>query len=205
MATVSESSEKKVAVEGDAAEGSQLVGAVKTAETVLRVLPMGLCVAAMAVMLTNSQSTDDYGAVTYSDLSGFRYLVYADGVCAAYSLLSAFYTAATSRCPSTLRRAWTLFFFDQVLTYVVLAAGAVAAEILYLARNGDERVTWSRVCGMFGGFCSRATASAGATFAAAACYVGLSLVSSYRLFSAYSAPIPFLSKGGEVAALPFPG
>uniref|UniRef100_A0A1D1YP05 CASP-like protein n=1 Tax=Anthurium amnicola TaxID=1678845 RepID=A0A1D1YP05_9ARAE len=178
--------------------------AAKAAETVLRVVPMGLCLAAMAVMLKNTQESGEFGDVSYADLSGFRYLVYADGICAAYSLFSAFYTAATARRPPSLSRSWTLFFFDQVVTYVVLAAGAAAAEILYLAHHGDKEVTWSKACGVFGGFCRRAAASAGATFGAAACYVGLSLVSSHRLFSSYSAPhVPFLPKAVEVAAPPF--
>lgn len=93
---------------------------------------------------------------------------------------------------------------QKVLTYVLLAAASAAAEILYLTHNGDDQVTWSKVCDMFGPFCRLAVASTGVTFGAAACFVGLSLVSSYRLFSAYDAPVPFLTKGLEVATGPFP-
>jgi len=91
----------------------------------------------------------------------------------------------------------------QVLTYVILAAGTVSAEIIYLAYNGDTHVTWSKECGVFNGFCKKATTSVGITFAAVVCYAMLSLISSYRLFSAYEAPVPFLSsKGMEIAAFP---
>ncbi|XP_020243422.1 LOW QUALITY PROTEIN: CASP-like protein 2A1 [Asparagus officinalis] len=97
----------------------------------------------------------------------------------------------------------TTEFRDSVLTYVILAAGAVSSEIIHLAYNGDEQVTWSKECGVFSGFCNKATTSIGITFGAVACYIVLSLISSYRLFSAYEAPIPFLSsKDMEIAAFP---
>lgn len=43
----------------------------------------------------------------------YRYLVHANGVCAAYSLLSAIVSAVPR--PSTMPRAWTFFLLDQVL------------------------------------------------------------------------------------------
>ncbi|XP_008804521.1 CASP-like protein 2A1 [Phoenix dactylifera] len=174
--------------------------AVRTAETVLRVVPMGLCLAALVLMLKNAQ-VNDFGSVSYADLTPFRYLVYANGFCAGYSLLSASYTAMPR--PNTLSRSWVLFFFDQVFTYVILAAGTVSAELTYLAYNGDEAVTWSKQCGVFNSFCRRATASIGITFGAVACYAVLSLLSSYRLFSTYEAPLSFVGKSGrESSAFP---
>ncbi|KAJ0983731.1 hypothetical protein J5N97_002087 [Dioscorea zingiberensis] len=202
MVIVEEDKTRKV-VRNDARE-EEVVGnlgsVMRTAETLLRVVPIGLCLAALVVMLKNSQD-NDYGSVSYSNLGAFTYLVYANGICAGYSFFSAFYTALPR--PPTMSRAWTIFFLDQVLTYVILAAGTVSAEIVYLAYNGDKDVTWSRECGVFNGFCKRATASVSITFGSVACYVLLSLLSSYRLFSSYDAPIPFLSsKGVEIAAFP---
>ncbi|KAL0908453.1 hypothetical protein M5K25_022949 [Dendrobium thyrsiflorum] len=170
--------------EADAIESC--VSAIRIAETLLRVVPMGFCLAALIITLKNSVD-NDFGSISYSDLGSFKYLVYMNGLCAGYSIFSAFYTAIPR--PLSMSRAWTLFFLDQVVTYAILAAGAAAAEIVYLAYEGDEQVTWSRVCGLFGGFCRKATASVGITFGAVACYVLLSLISSYRLFSAYHAPV----------------
>ncbi|KAI5662151.1 hypothetical protein M9H77_21474 [Catharanthus roseus] len=158
---------------------------MRTAETMLRILPMALCVVALIIMLKDSQS-NEYGSLSYSDLGAFRYLVHANGICAGYSLLSAV-VAAVPR-PSTMPRAWTFFVLDQVLTYVILAAGSVSTEVVYLAYKGDEDVTWSATCGSFGGFCRKATASVALTFIVVLCYAGLSLISSYRLFSKYEAP-----------------
>lgn len=88
----------------------------------------------------------------------------------------------------------------QVLTYLILAAGSVSMEVLYLARNGDVAITWSAACGSFGGFCYKATASVIITFVAVACYAVLSLLSSYKLFSKFDAPIAYPGKNIEVAA-----
>ncbi|ESR55464.1 hypothetical protein WN944_014550 [Citrus x changshan-huyou] len=171
--------------------------ALRTAEPIARLVPMALCVAALVLMLKNSE-TSDFGSLSYSDLGAFRYLVHANGICAGYSLLSAI-IAAMPR-PSTMSQAWTFFFLDQLLTYLILAAGAVSTEVLYLERKGDLAITWSAVCGSFGGFCHKAIASVIITFVAVACYVVLSLISSYKLFSKYDAPIACSGKNIEVAA-----
>ncbi|XP_004243226.1 CASP-like protein 2A1 [Solanum lycopersicum] len=171
---------------------------MRTAETMLRLLPMGLCVVALVIMLKNQQ-TNDYGSITYSDLGTFRYLVHANGICAGYSLLSAI-VAVVPR-PITMSRAWTFFLLDQLLTYAILAAGAVSTEVMYLAYKGDPEVSWSESCGSFRGFCHKATASVSITFIVSLCYAGLSLLSSYRLFSKYDAPVgSYNNKGGiEIA------
>ncbi|XP_042514903.1 CASP-like protein 2A1 [Macadamia integrifolia] len=171
---------------------------VQTAETLLRLFPMVLCVTALVIMLKDSQ-TSDFGSISSLDLGAFKYLVYANGICAGYSLLSAFYTAVPRS--STMSRAWTVFFFDQILTYMILAAGTVSAEMLYLAYKGDEAITWSEACGSFSGFCRKATTSVIITFAAVACYAGLSFISSYRLFSRYDPPVSHLSDKGVESAV----
>lgn len=73
---------------------------------------------------------------------------------------------------------------------MVLAAGAVSTEVLYLAYNGDTSTTWSKACGSFNGFCRRATASVAMTLVAVALYAMLSLISSYKLFSRFDPPVP---------------
>ncbi|CAL0334791.1 unnamed protein product [Lupinus luteus] len=172
-------------VSGEELEGNG--GVLRSAETLLRLVPIALCVSALVLMLKNSQQ-NDYGSVDYTDLGAFRYLVHANGICAGYSLLSAAIIVAMPS-PSTMPRAWTFFLLDQVLTYIILAAGAVSMEVLYLAENGDPATTWSSACGSFGRFCHKATASIAITFVAVLCYVVLSLISSYKLFSKYDAPV----------------
>ncbi|CAJ1960725.1 unnamed protein product [Sphenostylis stenocarpa] len=172
---------------------------LRTAETFLRLLPVGLCVSALVLMLKNSQQ-NQYGSVDYTDLGAFKYLVHANGICAGYSLFSAVISAMPR--PSTMPRAWTFFLLDQVLTYIILAAGAVSTEVLYLAENGNTATTWSAACGSFGQFCNKVTASIAITFVAVLCYALLSLISSYKLFTKYEAPACRPTAPIEVAAFP---
>ncbi|ESQ35083.1 hypothetical protein EUTSA_v10008792mg [Eutrema salsugineum] len=160
---------------------------IRTAETMLRLAPVGLCVAALVVMLKDSQ-TNEFGSISYSNLSAFRYLVHANGICAGYSLLSAAIAAMPAGSSSTMTRVWTFFCLDQILTYVVLAAGAVSTEVLYLAYKGDDSITWSDACSSFGSFCHRATAAVVITFVVVCFYVVLSLISSYKLFTRFDPP-----------------
>ncbi|WVY94666.1 hypothetical protein V8G54_033754 [Vigna mungo] len=146
---------------GDELEGN--TNNLRTVETFLRLLPVGLCVSALVLMLKNSQQ-NQYGSVDYTDLGAFKYLV---------------------------------------LTYIVLAAGAVSTEVLYLAENGNTATTWSSACGSFGRFCNKVTASITITFVAVLCYVLLSLISSYKLFTKYDAPAACRPTAPiEVAAFP---
>ncbi|CAI9757139.1 unnamed protein product [Fraxinus pennsylvanica] len=168
---------------------------MRTAETLLRILPMALCVVALVIMLKDSQ-TNEFGSLYYSDIGAFRYLVHASGICAGYSLLSAIAAAIPKQL--TMSRAWTFFVLDQLLTYIILAAGAISTEVVYLAYKGDATITWSQTCGSFGGFCRRATASIAITFIVTLCYAGLTLISSYRLFSKYDAPVAYTNRGVEI-------
>ncbi|KAI7749925.1 hypothetical protein M8C21_005747 [Ambrosia artemisiifolia] len=168
---------------------------IRTAETLLRLVPVGLCVAALAVMIKDSE-TNEYGSLSYSNITAFRFLVHANGILAGYSLLSAAFTAVPR--PVTMSRAWTFFLLDQVLTYLILAAGAVATEVAFLTYKGDVAVTWSEACGTYGRFCKQATTSIIITFLVVVCYILLSLISSYRLFSKYDAPVGYRNKGIEI-------
>lgn len=59
----------RVVVDGEDERGS--TGGMRTAETLLRLFPMALCVVALVIMLKNSQ-TNDFGSLSYSDLGAFK-------------------------------------------------------------------------------------------------------------------------------------
>ncbi|XP_061347494.1 CASP-like protein 2A2 [Gastrolobium bilobum] len=192
--------EKGNGVEATRSDDEELEGNATTlriVETFLRLLPIGLCVTSLLIMLKNSQD-NDYGSIAYTDLGAFRYLVHANGICAGYSLLSAAIVALPRA--STMPRAWTFFLLDQVLTYIILAAGAVSTEVLYLADRGNTATMWSSACGSFGPFCHKVTASIAITFVAVVCYIVLSLISSYNLFSKFDAPASNPTKNINIAA-----
>ncbi|AEE75510.1 unnamed protein product [Arabidopsis thaliana] len=158
----------------------------KSAEAVLRVASMALSITGLVIMIKNSIS-NEFGSVSYSNIGAFMYLVSANGVCAAYSLLSALAILALP-CPISKVQVRTLFLLDQVVTYVVLAAGAVSAETVYLAYYGNIPITWSSACDSYGSFCHNALISVVFTFVVSLLYMLLSLISSYRLFTRFEAP-----------------
>ncbi|KAH9305297.1 hypothetical protein KI387_009701, partial [Taxus chinensis] len=125
----------------------------KWVERGLRIAAVGLCVAALVAMVKSKQ-LNDYGTLHYNYVAAFKYLTYANGICAVYSVLSAFNSAVPQFC--SLSRAWIVFSFDQAFTYLILIAGAVATEVLYLAHEGDEQITWYKMCPYYGRFCNKA-------------------------------------------------
>lgn len=48
---------------------------IRTAETLLRLFPVGLCVAALVIMIKDSEN-NEYGSLSYSNITAFRYLRY---------------------------------------------------------------------------------------------------------------------------------
>lgn len=65
-----EAAQTSMALPGYGAEGEGKLMNGGT-ETLLRLVPMGLCVTALVIMLKNSQSSD-YGSISYSNLGAFR-------------------------------------------------------------------------------------------------------------------------------------
>jgi len=71
----------------------------------------------------------------------------------------------------------------QASACLLVTSASAAAELLQLARRGDREVSWGEVCSYFGRFCGKATVSLALHAAALACFVALSLVSAFRVFS----------------------
>lgn len=89
-----------------------------------------------------------------------------------------------------------VFAWLQVTVYMLLTASATSTEILVLIYNGNEKVTWSEACSYYHDFCTKAKTSVLISYSTVFCYVGLTLLSSFLLFSRYKHPFPFLRKGG---------
>lgn len=156
----------------------------KLPEMALRLCVIPLTLASLWEMATNKQADDTYGEVKFSNLSGFKYLVCINAITAAYSLVS----ILLSSFKSLGHYDWLIFIMDQAAAYLLVTSGSAAAEVLYLAREGDREVSWSEVCSYFGRFCGRATVSVALHAAALLCFVALALISAFRVFSKCAAP-----------------
>jgi len=79
-------------------------------ELALRLCAVPLAVASLWEMVTNRQADDTYGEVSFSDLSGFTYLVGINAVTAAYAVAS----ILLSPFKSFPRHDWLILVLDQV-------------------------------------------------------------------------------------------
>ncbi|CAD6247564.1 unnamed protein product [Miscanthus lutarioriparius] len=156
-----------------------MAAGLKVPEMALRVCVVPLALASLWEMATNAQADDTYGEVKFSDLSGFSYLVGVNAVTAAYAVAS----ILLSSFKPLARYGWVILVMDQASAYLLVTSASAAAELLQLARRGDREVSWGEVCSYFGRFCGKATVSLALHAAALACFVALSLVSAFRVFS----------------------
>ncbi|KAG0470893.1 hypothetical protein HPP92_017012 [Vanilla planifolia] len=157
---------------------------VASLEVFLRLSVLPLCVASAVMVVQANDSSDEYGSVRFSNISGFKFLFSMDCIAASY----AFASATLLLCRTQKRNPWVLFVLDQLVTYLMVTSSSAAAELLYLAYEGDREVSWSEVCSYFGRFCSRAKVSLFLHFVALFCFVCVSLLSAMRVLSAFGPP-----------------
>ncbi|XP_058094828.1 CASP-like protein 2D1 [Magnolia sinica] len=164
---------------------------LRVVDICLRLSTIPLSVASIWVMATNKQFNADYGMLQFSNLSGLKYLVSINAICAAYALLALVFNAWLGYFISDT----ILFVSDQVLAYLMVTSGAAVAEILYLGYKGDRKVSWSEACSSYGRFCSKAKVSLILHAVVFICFLILAVISAYRLFTKFEAPC--ISKEGN--------
>ncbi|KAG1368334.1 CASP-like protein 2D1 [Cocos nucifera] len=158
----------------------------------LRLSVIPLSVASLWLMASNKQASDAYGKVEFSNLSGLKYLVGINAIATGYAIASVLLL-----CLRCFNSDWPLFISDQVMAYLMVTAGSAVAEVLYLAYEGDRDVSWSEVCSYYGMFCGKIKVSLALHFVALVCFVVLSLISAYRIFSKFEAPSVLSEEVGE--------
>ncbi|XP_027061595.1 CASP-like protein 2D1 [Coffea arabica] len=160
------------------------VSGLKVLDCALRLFLVPFSIAAIWLTLTNHQDNSSYGELVSSYFMGLKYMVYISAVSAGYALLAA--VSLWVRC--LVGKAWIFFVSDQVVAYLMVTAMAALGEILYLAYNGDQKVTWSEACTSYGRFCHRMKLILGFHVVALWCFLLLAVISAYRLFSRFGPP-----------------
>ncbi|KAJ3674861.1 hypothetical protein LUZ60_005477 [Juncus effusus] len=153
-------------------------------ELSLRLCVIPFALSSLFVMVSNKQTSDIYGTVEFNNLTGFKYLVCINAISCGYSLASIF----ISKLKCFKIHDWVLFILDQVMTYLMITSGSAVTEILYLSEKGDREVSWSEVCSYFGFFCNKTKISLALHVIALLCFIILSLISAFKLFSKFEAP-----------------
>ncbi|XP_050218838.1 CASP-like protein 2D1 [Mercurialis annua] len=166
---------------------------LKLIDSSLRICVIPLSVATIWLTVTNHQDNSSYGNLKYSNLLGLRYMICTSALCGAY----AFVAAASTWIKCLVNKVWVFFFSDQIITYLMVTSVAAVYEIIYLAYNGDQRVTWSEACSSYGKFCERMKIAL-VLHALSLCFFAiLAIISAYRAFTVFQPP--FSSKQGHVS------
>lgn len=164
----------------------------------LRVLTFLLSLASLVLLLKSEQTVRlSTGLqlvdlqVKYSDTSALMFLLSSNGIVAFYCFLQVASSVSGLAGMSSTGKVgwWAIFFLDQALAYVLLAAASSATEVDYLARNGNVKTSWEPLCPTYGFFCRMVRASLVFSFASVLLLAVLSVLSARHLFRHYSRPL----------------
>lgn len=87
--------------------------------------------------------------------------------------------------------------FEQIVAYLLVTSVAAVLEILQLAYNGDQEVTWSEACRSYGKFCNKMKIAFVLQALTLICFIILAVISAYRFFSLFEPPSVSSSKEVE--------
>ncbi|XP_060209140.1 CASP-like protein 2D1 [Lycium barbarum] len=157
---------------------------LKVLDCTLRLFVIPLSIASIWLSVSNQQDNSSYGRLEFSNFTGLKYMVGISAASGGYAL----FTAISLWVKSLVSKAWFFFVSDQLVAYLMVTSLAAIWEILYLAYNGDQKVSWSEACSSYGKFCGRLKLVLVLHAIALCCFLALAVISAYRVFSRYQPP-----------------
>ncbi|XP_071695992.1 CASP-like protein 2D1 [Rutidosis leptorrhynchoides] len=158
---------------------------LKMLDSSLRLIVIPLSLSSMWLTVTNHQDNEIYGKLEFSNLKGLNFLVSISAIAAGYALVA----VISIWVKNLVNKAWIFFVCDQVVAYLMMACGGSFGELVYLAYNGNQKVTWSEACSSYGRFCGRLNLILVLHSIALFCFCVLSLISAFRLFTRFEPPL----------------
>ncbi|XP_021906036.1 CASP-like protein 2D1 isoform X2 [Carica papaya] len=152
---------------------------LKLLDSSLRLCVIPLSAATIWVTVTNQQDNSSYGRLEYTNLMGLKYMILISAVTGCYALLAAI--SSWIKC--------------LIIAYLLVTSGSAVLEILDLTYNGDREITWSEACSSFGNFCHKIKVAVILHAFLLSCFVILSVISAFRVFSFFGPP--FLSSQNQ--------
>ncbi|KAL3519288.1 hypothetical protein ACH5RR_017437 [Cinchona calisaya] len=164
---------------------------VRIAELVLRCLICGLAVLAAVLIGTDTQVKEIFTIkekAKFTEMKALVFLVIANGIAAAYSLVQVL------RCIASMIRgnvlfnkplAWAIFSGDQLMAYLSLTAVAAAAQSAVFAKFGQTELQWMKTCNIYGKFCNQVGEGMASAVIVSLSMVVLSGISAFSLFRLY--------------------
>ncbi|XP_050215234.1 CASP-like protein 2B1 [Mercurialis annua] len=164
---------------------------VRLAELLLRCLICGLGVLSAVLISTDTQVKEIFSirkTAKFTDMKALVFLVIANGIAAAYSLVQGVRCVICMVRGSVLFNkpvAWVIFSGDQVMAYLTLAAVAAAAQSAAFAKLGQPELQWMKICTMYGKFCNQVGEGIASAMLVSVSMVVLSCISAFSLFRLY--------------------
>ncbi|XP_051129125.1 CASP-like protein 2B1 [Andrographis paniculata] len=164
---------------------------VKLAELVLRCVICALAILSAALIATDSQVREFFTIrkeARFTDMKSLVFLVTANGLAAAYSLIQVL------RCIVSMIRgtvlfnkplAWAIFSGDQAMAYLTMAAIAASAQSAVFAQFGQKELQWMKTCNLYGKFCNQVGEGVACAVIVCLALVALSGISAFSLFRLY--------------------
>ncbi|KAK4717148.1 hypothetical protein R3W88_015486 [Solanum pinnatisectum] len=164
---------------------------VRIIELILRCLILGLAIIGAVLIGTDSQVKVIFSIkkeAKFTDMKVLVFLVIANGLAAAYSLIQVL------RCIFSMIRgsvlfnkplAWVIFSGDQLMAYLILAAVAAAAQSGVISKFGQPELQWMKVCNLYGKFCNQIGEGIASSLIVSLSMIALSGISAFSLFRLY--------------------
>ncbi|KAK4271027.1 hypothetical protein QN277_019782 [Acacia crassicarpa] len=164
---------------------------VRTAELVLRCVIVALGILAAVLVATDTQVKQIFTIrkkAKFTDMKVLVFVVVANGIAAAYSLIQGLHCAVSMATGTVLFNkplAWLIFLADQVMAYVTVSAVAAALQSAVFAKEGQTELQWMKICSMYGRFCNQVGEGIASALVASLSMVVLSCISAFTLFRLY--------------------
>lgn len=174
---------------------------VRLAELILRTVICGLALLAVLLVATDTQVKEIFTIqkkAKFTDMKSLVFLVIANGIAAAYSLVQILRCVVSMVRGSLLFNkplAWLIFSGDQLMTYMTVAAIGAAAQSAVFAKFGEPELQWMKICDMYGKFCNQVGEGIASSVFVCASMVIVSGISAFSLFRLYGG-----NKGSKTSA-----
>ncbi|XP_019191162.1 PREDICTED: CASP-like protein 2B1 [Ipomoea nil] len=164
---------------------------VRLAELIFRCVICGLAIVGAVLIGTDSQVREIFSIrkkAKFTDMKALVFLVIANGLAAAYSLVQLVRCSVSMIRGSVLFNkplAWAIFSGDQLMAYLSLGAVAAAAQSAVYAKIGQSELQWMRICNMYGKFCNQVGEGIASSLIVCISMIILCGISAFSLFRLY--------------------
>ncbi|MFX6533065.1 CASP domain-containing protein [Acinetobacter baumannii] len=149
----------------------------------LRVLTVGLTLAAACLMLTNNQTTVVYGIevdARCSYASAFTFFAIANLIACGFTVVSLFIVLILGSKAGNPIYYFYIFLHDLSITVFLMSGCGAATAVGYIGEKGNSHIGWTAVCDHFGKFCNRALVSIGLSYVGIFFYLILTVIYAYK-------------------------